>query len=57
MNSVITGRTTIAELVDFWLRKIRTAGRLENTTINEYERVLRGLVVPDQTSGTFSSRK
>ncbi len=47
MNSPITGRTTIAELVDFWLGKIRTTGRLESTTINEYERVLRGLVVPD----------
>jgi site-specific recombinase XerC len=38
--------TTLAELVDVWLDHLRTEARLEATTINEYERVLRKLVVP-----------
>jgi integrase len=46
MTTNITAGTTVAELVDFWLRHLRVEGRLENTTINEYERVLRSLVVP-----------
>lgn len=46
MTSPITPRTTITDLVDIWLDQLRTEGRLENTTINEYERVLRKLVVP-----------
>jgi integrase len=33
-------------LVDHWLQQLRVDGRLEGTTINEYERVLRTLVVP-----------
>lgn len=47
MNSPITANTTLAELVDFWLQRLRADGRLENTTINEYERVLCRLVVPE----------
>lgn len=43
----ITSKTPIAELVDRWLRHLRAEGRLEDTTINEYERVLRRLVVPE----------
>lgn len=46
MTSPITPDTTLAKLVDTWLRRLRTEGRLETTTINEYERVLRKLVVP-----------
>lgn len=46
MTSPVTPSTTIAELVDIWLDIVRTESRLENTTINEYERVLRKLVVP-----------
>lgn len=46
MTTTITSDTTLAELVDIWLQRLRTEGRLENTTINEYERVLRWLVVP-----------
>ena len=47
MNTTISADTTVAELVDLWLFELRADGRLENTTINEYERVLRKLVVPD----------
>lgn len=43
----ITNETLVAELVDYWLTQLRTEGRLEDTTINEYERVLRKLVVPE----------
>lgn len=46
MENDITARTTVGELVDVWLKKLRMSGRLENTTINEYERVLRKLVLP-----------
>lgn len=47
MNTTITADTTVAELVDLWLQQLRAERRLENTTINEYERVLRKLVVPE----------
>ena len=46
MTSPITERSTVASLVDFWLEQLRAEGRLDRTTINEYERVLRKLVVP-----------
>lgn len=46
MNSPISTHSTVADLVDHWLEQLRSDGRLENTTINEYERVLRKLVVP-----------
>ncbi|MEI2811892.1 MAG: tyrosine-type recombinase/integrase [Nocardioides sp.] len=46
MNSPITPETTVATLVGFWLQQLRADARLESTTINEYERVLRNLVVP-----------
>lgn len=47
MGLVITGDTTVAELADVWLRHLRAEGRLENTTINEYERVLSNLVLSE----------
>lgn len=47
METNIAAGTTISELVGVWLKKLRTSGRLENTTINEYERVLRKLVLPE----------
>lgn len=47
MTASISAATTVGELVDHWLARLRTEGRLESTTINEYERVLRRLVVPD----------
>ena len=47
MDVNVTAGTTVGELVDLWLEKLRARGRLENTTINEYDRVLRKLVVPE----------
>lgn len=46
MNSPINPQTTVATLVDFWLEQLRAEERLDGTTINEYERVLRNLVIP-----------
>lgn len=46
MNHTITSRTTVADLVDFWVEQLRAEQRLDRTTIDEYERVLRNLVVP-----------
>jgi site-specific recombinase XerC len=42
----ITANSTLAEVADLWLRQLRAESRLENTTINEYERVLSKLVLP-----------
>lgn len=42
----ITATSTLDELVDRWLLDLRAEGALEVTTINEYERVLRKLVLP-----------
>jgi len=47
MDINITAGTTVGELAADWLEKLRACGRLENTTTNEYERVLRKLVVPE----------
>lgn len=45
MNSPITSQSTVADLVEHWLQQLRAEDRLDRTTINEYERVLRKLVV------------
>lgn len=45
-QGLITANSTVTELADLWLRQLRAEGRLENTTLNEYERVLSKLVVP-----------
>lgn len=45
-STPISGTSTVADLVDHWLRELRVEGKLEATTVNEYERVLRKLVVP-----------
>lgn len=42
----ITAQSTVAELADHWLHELREAGDREVTTINEYERVLRRLIIP-----------
>jgi len=47
MNIPITPDLKLIEMVDDWLQRLRAQGRLEGTTINEYERVLRILVVPE----------
>lgn len=54
MNSVITPQSTVSTLVDLWLQQLRVERRLEGTTINEYERVLRRLVVPSLGGVTLS---
>ncbi|MBJ7353979.1 MAG: tyrosine-type recombinase/integrase [Thermoleophilaceae bacterium] len=46
MNSTITPQTTVVDLVGFWLKQLRGEQRLDRTTIDEYERVLKKLVVP-----------
>lgn len=46
MNTSITAQTSVATLADLWLERLRADGRLDGTTINEYERVLRNLVIP-----------
>lgn len=47
MDSPITPDSTLATLADQWLRQLRVEARLDGTTINEYERVLRTLVIPE----------
>lgn len=47
MKMNIQAATTVGELVDAWVKQLRVSGHLENTTINEYERVLRKLVLPE----------
>jgi hypothetical protein len=47
MGPQVTGDTTVAEWAELWLRHLRAEDRLENTTINEYERVLNKLVLPE----------
>lgn len=47
MNVAITPETKVVDLVDWWLERLRAESRLEITTINEYERVLRRLVAPE----------
>jgi integrase len=54
MNTPITAQTTVATLTKLWLQKLRTDGRLDRTTINEYERVLRNLVIPSLGAATIS---
>jgi integrase len=46
MNAPITSQSTVGNLVDVWLQQLRAEHRLDTTTINEYERVLRKLLVP-----------
>jgi integrase len=46
MNDIITINATVADLADYWLQELRVDGRLERTTVNEYERILRTLVLP-----------
>jgi integrase len=46
MDIPLTPQTTVADLTSLWLHRLRVEGRLDTATINEYERVLRRLVVP-----------
>ncbi|MDQ4115095.1 MAG: tyrosine-type recombinase/integrase [Actinomycetota bacterium] len=46
MTTTITRRTTVADLVGFWLEHLRAEQRLDQTTIDENGRVLNKLVIP-----------
>ena len=66
MSFPVTSQSTVAQLAEVWLQRLRAEGRLEKSTINEYERVLLKLVAPNsvvsasansqRTGSTFSSR-
>jgi len=43
----ITADTSMAKLAVLWLAYLRDEGRIEATTINEYERVLNNVVLPE----------
>ena len=46
-RQAITADTTVAKLASLWLKYLRDEGRIEATTINEYERVLTKVVIPE----------
>lgn len=46
-RQAITADTTVAKLASLWLKFLRDEGRIEATTINEYERVLSKVVIPE----------
>lgn len=47
MNTPITSSLTVDDLGDHWVQVLRAEDRLESTTINEYQRVLRTLISPE----------
>ena len=44
---LITADTRISKLAEHWLSFLRTEGRIEDTTINEYKRTLHNAVLPE----------
>lgn len=46
-QQTVTADTTVATLATLWLKYLRDEGRIEATTINEYERVLAKVVIPE----------
>lgn len=46
-QQMINADTTIAKLADTWLTFLRDENRIQATTINEYERVLTKVVIPE----------
>jgi integrase len=46
-QQAITADTTVAALAALWLTFLRDEGRIEATTVNEYERVLNTVVIPE----------
>ena len=46
-RQAITADTTVAKLASLWLKYRRDEGRIEATTINECERVLTKVVIPE----------
>jgi hypothetical protein len=45
-EQAISAETTVAQLASLWLQFLRDEGRIEATTVNEYERVLSNVVIP-----------
>lgn len=46
-QQAITADTSVSKLASVWLMYLRDEGRIEATTINEYERVLTNVVLPE----------
>ena len=46
-HQFVTPDTSLSALADLWLGFLSSEGRVENTTINEYERVLKNVVLPE----------
>jgi len=46
-RQAISASTTMASLAETWIAFLRSEGRIENTTINEYERVINNTVLPE----------
>jgi integrase len=46
-QQAISADTTVATLATLWLKYLRDEGRIEATTINEYQRVLTKVVIPE----------
>lgn len=46
MDSPINPHIAVATSVDCWLGQLRAEERFDGTTIDEYERVLRDLIIP-----------
>lgn len=46
-EAAITADTTVARLAALWISYLRDERRLEDTTINEYQRVLTKVVIPE----------
>ena len=44
--SSLPAGTRLIDLADLWIAGLETEGRIEQTTINEYRRVLDNLVLP-----------
>lgn len=46
-EQLISSQTTVTRLSQIWISFLRDEGRIENSTINEYERVLNNVVIPE----------
>ncbi|UUZ59016.1 N-terminal phage integrase SAM-like domain-containing protein [Nocardioides sp. B-3] len=46
-DNLVTAETSVAKLAGLWLQYLRDEGRIERTTVNEYERVLTKVVIPE----------
>lgn len=45
-GELVTAETRLIDLADLWINGLEAEGRIEQTTINEYRRVLDNLVLP-----------